>query len=174
MSWTDDHTPRPRLFRSADPNKDQTYYLSSVSETALRQVIYVCAVIIRFCILTKSTQTLFPIGNLTKPEVRALAHKYELPTASRDESMGICFVGQKQNFNDFLGNAKLSFTRGYRSLMFSLHYRSIHTSQPGEYSGPAGQRSRSTLWTMEFDNRTERPNIWSGCKNVHCSERSSH
>lgn len=85
VSWTDPPSPRPRLMRSADRNKDQTYYLSSVPESKLRQA-------------------LFPIGHLTKPAVRDLAREHGLPTASRDESMGICFVGQKQRFDTFLSS----------------------------------------------------------------------
>ncbi|KAF8319325.1 5-methylaminomethyl-2-thiouridylate-methyltransferase [Clavulina sp. PMI_390] len=83
--WTATGNPRPRLVRSRDLNKDQTYYLSAVPEAKLRQA-------------------LFPIGHLTKPEVRELAASFGLPTASRDESMGICFVGQKQRFDSFLSN----------------------------------------------------------------------
>jgi len=45
---------------------------------------------------------LFPLARYTKPEVRALAHKWGLPTAQREESMGICFVGEKRRFDDFL------------------------------------------------------------------------
>jgi len=86
VGWADPPALRPRLLRSADRNKDQTYYLSSVPETKLRRA-------------------LFPVGNLTKVEVRNLARIHDLPTAARDESMGICFVGQKQQrFNAFLSN----------------------------------------------------------------------
>ncbi|KAL5489932.1 hypothetical protein ACEPAI_4764 [Sanghuangporus weigelae] len=74
---------RPRLVRARDRTKDQTYYLSSVSETALRKVV-------------------FPLQHLKKTEVRELAEKYKLPTANRRESMGICFVGKKRKFEDFL------------------------------------------------------------------------
>lgn len=70
--------------RAVDRHKDQTYYLSGVPEAALAKAI-------------------FPLGELTKPEVRELASKYGLPTASREESMGICFVGEKRRFSDFLG-----------------------------------------------------------------------
>ncbi|EKM82332.1 hypothetical protein AGABI1DRAFT_67935 [Agaricus bisporus var. burnettii JB137-S8] len=77
--------PRPQLLRGRDPTKDQSYYLSSISESGLRQA-------------------LFPIGHLRKPEVRALARKYGLPTSDRPESMGICFVGEKSRFNRFLSS----------------------------------------------------------------------
>ncbi|TFK46652.1 5-methylaminomethyl-2-thiouridylate-methyltransferase [Heliocybe sulcata] len=74
---------RPQLLRAADRRKDQTYYLSSIKEASLRKA-------------------LFPLGDLTKVEVRAMAKQYSLPTAEREESMGICFVGEKHKFNEFL------------------------------------------------------------------------
>lgn len=64
-----------RLFMAADANKDQTYFLARVTSKALKK-------------------TIFPLGDLTKPEVRKLAQKYKLATADKKESMGICFVGK--------------------------------------------------------------------------------
>lgn len=75
--------PRPKLLRPIDHHKDQTYYLSSISEPAL-------------------ARALFPIADLPKSEVRELAQRWELPTASRAESMGLCFVGEKRHFHDWL------------------------------------------------------------------------
>lgn len=75
---------RPQLLRALDRNKDQTYYLASVSERSL-------------------ARALFPLAGLHKPEVRDLAKRAGLPTAERDESMGICFVGEKRRFSDFIG-----------------------------------------------------------------------
>lgn len=63
------------LLNSKDPKKDQTYFLNQLNQDQLSSV-------------------LFPIGNRTKPEVRRLAKKFELPTAQKEESMGICFVGE--------------------------------------------------------------------------------
>ena len=76
--------PRPQLLRSSDPTKDQNYYLSAIPEKGLERA-------------------LFPLGELTKADVRRIAGAAGLPTAQRDESMGICFVGQKRKFNEFLG-----------------------------------------------------------------------
>ncbi|KAG8791379.1 hypothetical protein FRC12_009322 [Ceratobasidium sp. 428] len=73
----------PRLTRAIDRHKDQTYYLSSVSQSKL-------------------AQTLFPIGHLTKPQLRQLASEMNLPTAERSESMGLCFVGERGRFSSFL------------------------------------------------------------------------
>lgn len=64
-----------RLLTAADDNKDQTYFLYRVTVAALER-------------------TLFPLGGLTKPQVRELAAKLQLPTASKPDSQGICFVGE--------------------------------------------------------------------------------
>ena len=70
------------LMRAKDENKDQTYFLHQLSQAQL-------------------AHTLFPIGDYTKPQVRALARKFGLPTAERAESMGVCFIGEI-NMKDFL------------------------------------------------------------------------
>lgn len=76
--------PRSKIYlkRAVDENKDQTYFLYRMSHEALEH-------------------TLFPIGHLTKPEVREEAEKRGLLTAHKKESMGICFVG-KVGIRDFL------------------------------------------------------------------------
>ena len=71
-----------KLMTAKDGNKDQTYFLYRVTEDALKK-------------------TLFPLGDYLKSEVRELAQKFELITASKKESMGICFVG-KVGIKDFL------------------------------------------------------------------------
>ena len=63
-----------RLLRARDDNKDQTYFLYRVTSEAL-------------------AKTVFPLGNLTKPEVRQIAKDRDLWTARKKESMGVCFVG---------------------------------------------------------------------------------
>ncbi|MDB5182458.1 MAG: tRNA (5-methylaminomethyl-2-thiouridylate)-methyltransferase [Candidatus Saccharibacteria bacterium] len=73
-----------QLLRAKDDNKDQTYFLYRVTESALQK-------------------TLFPLGVYSKPEVRELAKKFGLVTAAKKESMGICFVG-KVGIKDFLLN----------------------------------------------------------------------
>ena len=72
------------LLRAKDDNKDQTYFLNQVSSYQLRDVI-------------------FPLGDLLKPEVRALAKKYDIPVAEKKDSTGICFIGER-NFRNFLSN----------------------------------------------------------------------
>ena len=74
--------PPPQLLVGVDPSKDQSYFLSHVPSLAF-------------------THTLFPLGYLTKPQVRALALNANLCTAQKEESMGICFVG-KRRMGEFL------------------------------------------------------------------------
>ncbi len=64
-----------RLLSGKDNNKDQSYFLCQVSQEQLESA-------------------LFPIGSLTKPEVRKIAEKLGLATAQRKDSQGICFVGK--------------------------------------------------------------------------------
>jgi len=70
------------LHESPDPIKDQTYFLSQLS-------------------LDQLSRALFPLGLYTKPQVRALATAYNLPTKNRKDSQGICFLGSFK-FRDFL------------------------------------------------------------------------
>ena len=76
-------TENGKLLRAKDENKDQTYFLYRVTAQALEK-------------------TLFPLGKYTKDEVRQLAKERNLYTATKKESMGICFVG-KVGIRDFLG-----------------------------------------------------------------------
>ncbi len=71
-----------RLLKGVDPVKDQTYFLSHLSQEQV-------------------ARSLFPIGELPKSEVRRLADTYELPNAGRADSQGICFLG-KIKFSDFV------------------------------------------------------------------------
>ncbi len=72
------------LHESADKNKDQSYFLWTLNQKQLKYV-------------------LFPVGHLEKPQVRKLAEKYGLDTATKKDSQGLCFIG-KVNMKDFLGN----------------------------------------------------------------------
>ena len=64
-----------RILEGTDPNKDQTYFLCQLSQEQL-------------------ATALFPIGHLTKPEVRRIAREAGLPSAEKKDSQGICFVGK--------------------------------------------------------------------------------
>ena len=73
-----------KLLRGVDSNKDQTYFLSQVSKDHLANV-------------------LFPVGDLEKTRVREIAKEYDLITANKKDSTGICFIGER-NFKQFLSN----------------------------------------------------------------------
>jgi len=64
-----------QLLAGKDPNKDQSYFLCQLSQEQL-------------------SKTLFPIGELLKPEVRKIAKEQELITAEKRDSQGLCFIGK--------------------------------------------------------------------------------
>ncbi len=74
---------RFRLLKSRDRNKDQTYFLYTLGQEQL-------------------SRTLFPVGELTKDEVRSIAAANDLATHAKKDSTGICFIGER-NFREFLG-----------------------------------------------------------------------
>lgn len=74
--------PIHRLLAGADPNKDQSYFLCQLTQAQL-------------------AKALFPIGELQKSEVRAIARELALVTANKKDSQGLCFVG-KVRLPDFL------------------------------------------------------------------------
>ena len=71
-----------QLLRAADRNKDQSYFLHQLGQTQL-------------------AATLFPLGELAKPDVRRMAAEASLPTATKKDSTGICFIGER-DFREFL------------------------------------------------------------------------
>lgn len=72
-----------KMLRGHDENKDQTYFLNQLNQEQLSKVM-------------------FPIGNLEKSRVRELAKEANLATATKKDSTGICFIGER-NFKEFLG-----------------------------------------------------------------------
>ena len=70
-----DGQPQWRILEGIDPNKDQSYFLCQLTQEQL-------------------SRSLFPIGHLTKPAVRQIAHCADLPSADKKDSQGICFVGK--------------------------------------------------------------------------------
>ena len=62
--------------RGVDKSKDQSYFLSQIDHSLLSRV-------------------LFPVGGITKTAVRRLAEEIRLPNARKEESMGICFIGER-------------------------------------------------------------------------------
>ncbi len=75
-------SPESHLARAIDENKDQTYFLYRISEDAI-------------------AHTLFPVGEMLKPDVKKLAKEHGLHNAYKKESMGVCFVGEV-GMKDFL------------------------------------------------------------------------
>ena len=80
----DSHHAGPRLMRAVDAAKDQSYFLQQMPRAAL-------------------SRAMFPLGGLTKSEVRALARDAGLPVAQRPDSTGICFIGERP-FREFLSH----------------------------------------------------------------------
>jgi len=68
-------TDNGNLLKAKDQNKDQTYFLHQLSKKQLKDV-------------------LFPLGKYSKSKVRKLAEKFDLATKDKEESMGICFIGE--------------------------------------------------------------------------------
>ncbi len=71
-----------QLWRAEDHNKDQTYFLHSITQNAL-------------------DRSLFPLGDMLKPQVRALAQRLGLHNHAKRDSTGICFIGEGR-FRDFV------------------------------------------------------------------------
>ena len=71
-----------KLLRGVDANKDQSYFLYMLTQPPLRKAV-------------------FPVGGLTKGEVRALAEEAGLPVAKKRDSTGVCFIGER-DFKPFL------------------------------------------------------------------------
>ncbi|MFC4260396.1 tRNA 2-thiouridine(34) synthase MnmA [Marinobacter lacisalsi] len=94
-----DHPDRAQLLKGLDNNKDQSYFLHAVSGERV-------------------ARTLFPVGELEKPEVRRIAEAQGFVTHDKKDSTGICFIGERK-FSDFL--------------------KQYLPAQPGEIQTPDGQ-----------------------------------
>ncbi len=80
----DPSTNTYKLLAGNDSQKDQTYFLWTLTQEQL-------------------SKTLFPVGNIEKPEVRKLAQKFKLATAEKKDSQGLCFIG-KIDIKEFLSH----------------------------------------------------------------------
>ncbi len=125
-----------RLLAGKDVNKDQSYFLCQLNQEQL-------------------SKAMFPIGHLTKPEVREIARVQNLPTAERKDSQGICFVGKvdlptflQQQLEPKTGNvikipasliAKKKLVErteeNFRKLCFAFQYKPWHGEIIGEHQG---------------------------------------
>jgi len=83
-SRNDDDEVIYKMLEAKDDNKDQTYFLWTLTQNEL-------------------AHTLFPVGDIPKPQVRELATQFDLPTATKKDSQGLCFLG-KVDLKDFLGH----------------------------------------------------------------------
>lgn len=102
-----------RLCKGKDPDKDQSYFLHAVPSFK---------------------NVLFPVGHLLKSDVRSLARKFNLPTAEKKDSTGICFIG-KRDFKPFVAKY-LGYKKG--------PFQTLNGFLVGEHDGAAyytiGQR----------------------------------
>lgn len=73
-----------RLAKASDKNKDQSYFLSLLNQAQI-------------------DACLFPLADIEKPEVRKIAAEYNLEVATKKDSTGVCFIGER-NFREFLKN----------------------------------------------------------------------
>jgi tRNA-specific 2-thiouridylase len=102
------------LMQAKDDNKDQTYFLHQLSQEQLQYVM-------------------FPIGKYTKPQVRKIAKKFKLPVADKEESMGICFVGEVP-MKEFLMQ-KIKPTTGKIIMYDRTKVANIQPKTIGEHDG---------------------------------------
>lgn len=135
--------PQWRILEGVDPNKDQSYFLCQLTQEQLGKA-------------------LFPIGHLTKPEVRQMAHLADLPSADKKDSQGICFVG-KVDLPTFL-QQKLKPSEGDVVEVYDAYYaqseqyRFIHDTLASLLKTP-GEPMMITEYTSEdsggksFNNR---------------------
>ncbi len=105
------------LKTSPDPVKDQTYFLSYLTQKQI-------------------SRALFPVGRYHKTEIRNLAEKFKLPTRSRKDSQGICFLGQIK-FKEFVKH-HLGEIEGE---IIDVDSSKVMGKHPGYYYYTIGQRS---------------------------------
>ena len=138
-----DGLPQWRILEGVDPNKDQSYFLCQLTQEQLGKA-------------------LFPIGNLTKPEVREIAREADLPSANKKDSQGICFVGKvdlptflQQKLKPAEGNVVEVYDAYYAQ---SEQYRFVHDTLASLLETP-GEPMMITEYTSEdsggkpFNNR---------------------
>ena len=114
-----DGTEHYRLLAGVDGNKDQSYFLCQLSQEQL-------------------SRALFPVGGLTKPEVRRIAEEQHLATARRKDSQGICFVG-KVDLPTFL-QQKLTPKRGNVHEILPVWPKFRREAAPADDSEPSDEQ----------------------------------
>ena len=123
--------PVHSLLAGVDQNKDQSYFLCQLNQEQL-------------------SEALFPVGELTKDEVRKIAERIKLPTATRKDSQGICFVGKvdlptflqqklEAKTGDIISVSAEDFNR-YGEEVFQREYGTIVGEHKGAHFYTIGQR----------------------------------
>ena len=110
-----EHAGEWQLLRAADRSKDQSYFLHQLGQAQLRA-------------------TLFPLGDLIKTDVRRMAAAAGLPTATKKDSTGICFIGER-DFREFLSQ----FLPAKKGPMVTPDGRQVG-EHPGVFYFTLGQR----------------------------------
>ena len=120
----DDSTDRFQLLRSLDPAKDQSYFLWGLSQEQL-------------------SRSEFPLGELSKDEVRAIAHRARLPVAEKPESMELCFVpngNYVQFIQAYASESKIPLSSGDGEIFSEAgemlgHHNGVHHFTIGQRKG---------------------------------------
>ena len=134
----DEKSKRYVITRGKDIDKDQTYALWGLKQDALRR-------------------TIFPLGDLTKPEVRQIAAKYELKTATKPESFEICFVAD-DDYRRFMRErlTKMNVTIPSGDIMFDGKVAGKHDGIPfytiGQRSGIGAHGQRVYITEIDVKN----------------------
>jgi len=128
----------PILLRGVDPSKDQAYFLAGLSHQQL-------------------LHSIFPLGQLRKSEVRALAEQHELPNARRTESQDACLITPGDNFAEVLrlrfgGQAVSGNIVDVEGNVLSDHH-GLHQFTIGQRKGLGGGFARRT-WVKAIDRNT--------------------
>jgi len=151
-----------RLVEGADKNKDQSYFLALITGAQL-------------------AQARFPIGHLTKPELRALAAEAGLPTAQKKDSQGICFIGQVKMadfLRSYVPDAPGPIIRASDGLQLGEH-RGLHYFTLGQRRGigvpsntdnkayvVVGKRAADRALLVAFDEPAA-PGLWTNEAHIH-------
>lgn len=138
---------RPGIVTSEDSWKDQTYFLFTIPQTLVSSL-------------------LFPIGHLTKPQVRAIAEEKNLVVAKKKDSQGICFVGDK-GYGNFIAeqveqkilNTKKGKLRRYPSGEVMGDHEGIHLFTYGQSKG-LGLTFHEKLFVLKIDSSDNA--VWLG------------
>ena len=136
------------LFTSSNSLKDQSYFLFTLKPEILPRL-------------------LFPIGAMSKEEVRKIAVKKALPVFQKKDSTGICFVG-KNSYKDFVQNymkdnqfepAKKGLLKDFSTGEILAEHRGIHNFTIGQRKG-LGVYSNEPLFVVKIDSQTQ--DVWLG------------